>query len=613
MDKKQKFGVRKNNLAPDTILKDKYRVGVLLGSGYFGMTYMAFDTVLQQMVAIKEFFPNGLVKRAENGLEVSPVLDADSAFESGKRAFKEEAVRIFGSFDLPGICAVKDFFEANGTSYIVQEYLSGGTLKEYLQQKNNHMISWDECLEMFTPVLEGLNHIHAMGIIHRDISPDNLMFSASGELKLIDFGAAKYHASSEDSLVAKSYYAAPEQYKDTQMIGPWSDLYALCCVMYEVLTGKKPTPALLRMKRDNVQKISEYTVISDKDENAILQGMSLEIQKRYFYSGNLMERFGLDTKDSKLFLGKIRSLWGESWLLSITEKTMDIQEKKRFRLNVRQKRRVLTAFVILAVVFGSISMYLKSNPEIVFDYKLNQARKISERLEEKGCITSKSSEFERVLEAILPYEKEASSYDAQNIKRYDLPEDVLKKLGIASRGKYGQGKFYLDVETVEDIVSHYYDREFEIDYEEYYGSFQKETVNDVEYIYSYASHYHSYEYVRDDGEEGKMTVSFDPVDGRIIYITFEGGIEEGELFLSKVFPYLVPETYFTDDEIKDVLSTTREVFEWRPMLGEEDDSAKKDVYLNLHSKYRLSVYSYASYYSRYVKVTLYPGAERNTY
>ena len=613
MDKQQRFGVRKNCLAPDTILKDKYRIGVLLGAGNFGMTYTAFDTVLQQMVAIKEYFPNGQVARESDGMTVAVLPDAAELFSAGKSAFKDEASRIFGAFDLPGICAVKDYFEANGTAYIVQEYLSGGTLKEYVQQKNNHMLSWEECKEIFMPVLEGLNRIHAMGIIHRDISPDNLMFSNSGELKLIDFGAARFHASTDESMTVKEYYAPPEQYKDNQMIGPWSDLYALCSVMYEVLTGRKPVSALVRMKKDGVTKISSYAVIPEKDENAILQGMALDIQKRYFYAGNLMEKLSMDVKDSKVMLGKIRSFWGDAWLQSITEKTMDIQENKTFRLNIHQKRGLTAAILAICILIGSCYGYLKANPEKVFDFKLNQARKVAAEMNKKDCIVSGTTEYDRILEAIEPYEKEKSSGTDEGVTRYDVPEDVMKKLGVASRGKYGQGKFYLDKTTVLDIFSYYLNQELVLDYSEYYGSFRKEDVGEKSYIEISASKYETYEYVCSNGEKQEVTMSYDPVDERLVYITFFGGIEEMELFMKKIFPYLIPETYLTDHEIEDALRVTREMFDHRVMLGEEKEYESNSISRDIHSKFDFSIYSYRSYGSEYAKITLRPGAERNLY
>lgn len=613
MDKQQKFGVRKNCLAPDTILKDKYRIGVLLGVGNFGMTYTAFDTVLQQMVAVKEFFPNGQVVRETDGMNVVVLPDAGERFAAGKSAFKDEASRIFGAFDLPGICAVKDYFEANGTAYIVQEYLSGGTLKEYVQQKNNHMMSWDECKEIFLPVLEGLNRIHAMGIIHRDISPDNLMFSSSGELKLIDFGAARYHASSDETMAVKEYYAPPEQYKDNQMIGPWSDLYALCSVMYEMLTGRKPVSALTRMKKDGVTKISSYTIIPEKDENAILQGMALDIQKRYFYAGNFMEKLGMDVSDAKIMLGKIRSLWGEAWLQSITEKTMDIQEDKKFRLNIQQKRRLFAVILAAVIAVGGGLMYLESNPEKVFDFKLNQARKSAAEINGKGPVVSGTSEYDRILEAIEPYEKEASSGTNDGVTRYEVPEEVLKRIGFSSRGKYGQGKFYLDKTTMLDIFSYYLDKEFVVDYTEYYGSVNKEKLYEKSYLYMYGHKYESYEYICSTGEKQNFTMSFDPVDERINYISFSGGIEEMEIFLKKIFPYLVPETYMTDEEIEEALRTTRELFDHRSMLGEEEENESVSITRDIHSKFNFSIYSYRSFGSEYAKITIYPGAERNTY
>ena len=543
MANERRYGVQRNCLTPDTILKEKYRMGVLLGSGNFGMTYMAYDTILQQMVAIKEYFPNGLVVRSENGMYVDVIPGEGEKFEKGKQSFKDEASRIFGMFDLPGICAVRDYFEANGTAYIVEEYLSGGTLKEYLKQKNEHRISWEECKEIFTPVLQGLNQLHSMGIIHRDISPDNLMFSSLGELKLIDFGAAKHCTGEDLTLVVKEYYAAPEQYKDNQMVGPWSDLFALCSVMYEALTGRRPVPSLERMKKDSMPKISSTVVIPENVEHAIVQGMSLDIQKRYFFAGNLMERLGMDSTDSKILLGKIRGLWGEAWLLSITEKSMDIQEKKRKGFNISQIRWILAVITVAAVGGLGLFSYFKANPEVVFDYKLNQAQKqVKSMKDEAKLITEEHPEYEKIVEAIAPYEVE-STWSSSAASSYEVPESLLVDLNLYGRGHFDQGKFYLKQDTVFDIFEYYLDQELKWIGTTYDGSVTIDEKDAIRYLDVYALTRDKYQYISSDGQKNSIEVAYDPVDERVQEVTFVGVIKDVTLFLKDIFPYIVPETY----------------------------------------------------------------------
>ena len=619
MANERRYGVQRNCLTPDTILKEKYRMGVLLGSGNFGMTYMAYDTVLQQMVAIKEYFPNGLVVRGENGMDVDVIPGEAEKFEKGKQSFKDEASRIFGMFDLPGICAVRDYFEANGTAYIVEEYLSGGTLKEYLKQKNEHRISWEECREIFTPVLHGLNQLHAIGIIHRDISPDNLMFSSLGELKLIDFGAAKQCAGEDLTLVVKEYYAAPEQYKDNQMVGPWSDLFALCSVMYEALSGRRPVPSLERMKKDSMPKISSTVVIPENIEHALFQGMSLDIQKRYFFAGNLMEKLGMDSTDSKILLGKIRGLWGEAWLLSITEKSMDIQEKKHKGFNISQIRWILAAITASAIGCLCIFSYFKANPEVVFDYKLNQAQKQVKSIGEGAdLITENDPEFEKIVEVIAPYEIE-HTWSSSAVSAYEVPEDILIDLNLYGRGHFDQGKFYLKQDTVFDIFEYYLDQELKWTGTTYDGSVTIDEKDAIRYLDVYALTRDKYQYISSDGQKNSIEVAYDPVDERVQEVTFVGAIKDVTLFLKDIFPYIVPETYLTDHEIETFLKSSKELFERTDTENQTDSEETKENYVSgfiyNHAKFELYVYSSltTSKGYEYVSVKLSTASDRSSW
>ena len=139
MGKQWEIKWTKKNLPPNTLLKDKYRISAVLGTGSFGITYLGIDSLLEQTVAIKEFFPSNMAGRDSAGKNVTVLSEQMELFEKEKKTFKAEAERVFGLFDVPGICVVKDYFEENNTAYIVEEYMAGGTLKEYLEAQNNHM------------------------------------------------------------------------------------------------------------------------------------------------------------------------------------------------------------------------------------------------------------------------------------------------------------------------------------------------------------------------------------------------------------------------------------------------------------------------------------------
>ena len=194
---------KENWLLEETLLHEKYQIKKVLGQGGFGITYLAYDQTLQQNVAIKEYFPVKIVRRLGNTLRkvqgeyelsatamVYPQNGQEEKYLNGMQNFLEEAQVLFGKFDVEGLAAVKDYFEENGTAYIVMEYLSRPTLQEY-EKEHKGKISEKQAEILLEPVINALAYIHSIGIVHCDISPDNLIFNKEGQLKLIDFGAAK--------------------------------------------------------------------------------------------------------------------------------------------------------------------------------------------------------------------------------------------------------------------------------------------------------------------------------------------------------------------------------------------------------------------------------------
>ena len=226
-----------------TILNGKYLLGKPLGRGGFGITYIAYEKNLQIKVAIKEFFPWSTVKRdKDNSLMPVSWKDDSEFFETDKKKVLDEARRLAQLMDLPGVVFVRDFFEENNTAYIVMEYLDGITLSKYLSSPEGS-ISTEWVLQAMKPVLASLAKVHKAGIIHRDISPDNMILTSNNTIKLIDFGAARnYSMSRKESLsvILKRGYAPIEQYSSRGNQGPWTDIYALCATMYKMMTGIAP-------------------------------------------------------------------------------------------------------------------------------------------------------------------------------------------------------------------------------------------------------------------------------------------------------------------------------------------------------------------------------------
>ena len=272
-------------LRKGTRLIGRYTIEGVLGQGGFGITYLGIDELHEKKVAIKEFFPQGIVTRNieyEDTVTVTFVGEKEN-YEKGKERFLKEA-RTMAKFSKDeGIVKALDFFEINNTAYIVMEYLEGVTLKQYLRE--NQRIAPEDLIELLVPLIESLDEIHSQGMIHRDISPDNIMVLPDGRIKLMDFGAARdYTEFGEKSLsiVLKPGYAPPEQYQTHGIQGPWTDIYALCATMYKCITGENPPDAIERVMDDHLKKISEFgIVIPPQEEAAIIKGMSVSAKDRY--------------------------------------------------------------------------------------------------------------------------------------------------------------------------------------------------------------------------------------------------------------------------------------------------------------------------------------------
>jgi len=267
-------------LRPRTILNGKYLLGKVLGEGGFGITYIGWDLTLDLKVAVKEFYPNGFVSReTTSATTVIPLSGKQGEFFlKGREKFVDEAKTLAKFRNLPGIVAVNEFFIENNTAYIVMEYIEGETLKGYLASRGGTMPS-DRLFEMMKPVMVSLNEVHKKGLIHRDISPDNIMITRDGYVKLLDFGAAREFADSGNkslSIMLKPGYAPEEQYRSKGKQGPWTDVYALCATLYKVLTGVTPDESANRVHEDEVLPPSALGVaIKPQQEAALMKGMAV--------------------------------------------------------------------------------------------------------------------------------------------------------------------------------------------------------------------------------------------------------------------------------------------------------------------------------------------------
>lgn len=277
------FGVNPTHqLKTGTLLKNRYLIGKSLGQGGFGITYIGLDTMLEMRVAIKEYYPNGFSNRNHEVTDHVTLTTSNSdLYEKGKAGFLREAKTLARFYEEPGIVSVRDFFEANNTAYIVMEYLEGITLKKYVEAKGK--ISADVLFRVMRPLIQSLEKVHSQGIVHRDISPDNIMILRGGRLKLLDFGAArKVDGDKSLSVLLKPGYAPEEQYRSKGKQGPWTDVYSLCATMYYCLTETRPEEAVERVINDDLARPSELGAkIAPSQESVLLRGMAVRAGERY--------------------------------------------------------------------------------------------------------------------------------------------------------------------------------------------------------------------------------------------------------------------------------------------------------------------------------------------
>lgn len=270
---------------PGTILNDRYVVGIVIGSGGFGITYVGYDANLDIKIAIKEYFPSSKVSRIISDYKDSSDLLGDYGspdYQKGLAQFLKEA-RIIARFNkVPGIVSVTDYFEQNKTAYYVMDFLPGRSLKSIVDQRETP-ISEQEVIMMLRPIIMALREIHKNGIIHRDISPDNMVEDHNGRLTLIDFGAAKLdeQIESEGWVQLKHGYAPLEQYSLEDEQGPWTDVYALCATIYYMMSHAKPIAANKRAQGEYLLSLEELGLSSTAFSNVVSQGLAVEANHRF--------------------------------------------------------------------------------------------------------------------------------------------------------------------------------------------------------------------------------------------------------------------------------------------------------------------------------------------
>ena len=311
------------HIEPGEIIHDRYIVGRAIGFGGFGVTYIGWDALLEHKVAIKEYMPSEFSTRALGTKEVT-IFGGKKAeqFDSGLKKFHEEAKKLAKFNTDDGIVRVYDSFEENNTAYIIMELLEGETLSAFLEREKS--VSIDKAISIILPIAEALKSVHADGVIHRDIAPDNIFLTNDGKVKLIDFGAARFATTSHSrslSVLIKQGYSPEEQSRSRGDQGPYTDVYALGAVMYRMVTGATPPDALERRayfenkKKDILTPISKYVKdIPENKQNAILNAMNVRIEDRTQNAEEFIKELTTD-EPVKRKKGKIKAIDFFSWPL----------------------------------------------------------------------------------------------------------------------------------------------------------------------------------------------------------------------------------------------------------------------------------------------------------
>ena len=343
-------------LQPGTILKGRYLVGKVLGQGGFGITYIGIDLQLQRKVAIKEYFPSSCACRKDRTgrVEWYSNATAQEMRQTGQEMVLKEARKMGKVSHIMEIVHVYDMFQENDTAYICMDFIQGVTLMDHL--KTRGPLSWEEAKRIFLPAMEAMEQVHQAGLVHRDISPDNIMLRSAGGIRILDMGAAKdlnVNSGKSSMQVAKSGFSPPEQYMQTGSSGSWTDVYAMAATLYFALTGKLPLPAMDRMNPEGDALDWEHPQLLALPRN-VLKAMKRAMELRIIDRTQTMAEFAQELQTNNK---------------SIPEFTFELEQQVEFASDfetvgktTKQKPRwVLPAVAAVAVLVVALCIPLGRN------------------------------------------------------------------------------------------------------------------------------------------------------------------------------------------------------------------------------------------------------------
>lgn len=363
-------------------IRNRYQIEKVLNRGGFGITYLAKDVKLCQEVVLKKYYSE------------------EKVYEKGKKDFLREARILSSLFEVKEVVKVFDYFEEDKEAYIVMEYVSGIPLRQYAEN-NVELMNFEEAWTFLLPIMNALQKVHEKGLIHRDISPDNIIVRKDGSLKLIDFGSARHYTEDKVTMTAivKKGYAPPEQYMKRGRQGPWTDVYSVCATIYEMITGVIPQQAIQRQNEDRLYPPSSYGCeISPQQEETLMRGLSLDYKKRYQNIKQLQQS------------------------LSCREEDREGYGKEKGYSQRKITKKIIAACMIIGLGMVGITGIQKYKSD------LNKAQ---EKLAQEQTLQQyprNSKEHLMLLNYLVKYGKFKGRSGSQRI--YDLPEWTLRKINI---------------------------------------------------------------------------------------------------------------------------------------------------------------------------------------
>ena len=378
-----------------TILGGRYILGRVLGQGGFGITYLAQDYQKKEHVAVKEYFPDTMATRNNSHAVTAYTGTREDNFTYGKQCFLEEARTLAAFQGNPNIVGIYNYFEENGTAYFVMEYIEGQSLDQYVASQGGRL-PWDEALQLLLPIMDALDAVHGRGIIHRDVTPDNICIMADGKVKLLDFGAARYSLGDRSrslDVVLKHGFAPKEQYSRHGRQGPYTDVYSLAATLYYVLTGRKPPESIDRMEEDDLVLPSSLGVkLPISGEDALIKALAVQPTDRFQSVGAFAQALqGMENVAEEPQQTPLSSTEPSQKDLSYTAKTklqmLQTIGRQLLQWCIRHKKWLIPAAACAVVVIVLAGVLISNNSRYLRALRLAQT---GEFIQAQSCLPAKT-------------------------------------------------------------------------------------------------------------------------------------------------------------------------------------------------------------------------------